>query len=298
MLLACLSLLVTPLLVPAAHAEDAPPPLDERFLVQVVAQDDSGDTSGTSGDESSGDDEDAPEDSVKAEKDAVRKGDTTTALPEDAKGRRRVIKTIQKKYFMKIGRFEAGPGLGFVANDPFLNRYIVHGVFDYHLTEVFAIEAQLGYSPILGSGGENDPDWKQLSKQLLLKNSVSPDISKLDAHGHIALAYSPIYGKAAVGHRIIAFDIYGSFGLGFVHTTDDLLALQAEGEQSAIDTQDQVHPTTVIGAGARVAFSPSVAVRVEGKSMSYIETVNSTTLEMKNNFIFEGTVSFFFPNMK
>lgn len=283
MLLACLSLLTG-----AALADDvvAPTPLPSLVSLDGVAQEE-------------GDDEEADEDSVKAEKDAVKKGAATEAAAEDdAKGRRRIIKTIQKKNFMKIGRFEAGPGIGFVANDPFLNRYIVHGVFDYHVTEIFALEAQLGYSPILGSGGENDPDWKQLSKQLLLENSVSPDISKLDAHGSFGLAFSPIYGKAAVGRRIIAFDIYGHFGLGFVHTNDDLLALQAEGEQSAIDTQDQWHPTTVIGGGARVAFTPSVAARIEGKSMSYIETVNSTTLEMKNNFIFEGSVSFFFPNMK
>ena len=280
MLLACLSLLSDP-----AYAEDGIS-LTGTVSVDGLAQDEATD------------DEDAPEDSVRAEKEAVKKGDTSTVSAEDdARARRRIIKTIQKKNFMKIGRFEAGPGIGFVANDPFLNRYIVHGVFDYHVTEIFALEFQVGYAPILGSGGENDPDWKQLSKQLLLENSVSPDISKLDAHGSFGLAFSPIYGKAAVGRNIIAFDIYGHFGLGFVHTNDDLLALQAEGEQSAIDTQDEWHPTTVIGVGTRVAFTPSVAARVEGKSMSYIETVNSTTLEMKNNFIFEGSVSFFFPNM-
>lgn len=281
MLLACLSLLSDP-----AYAEDV------ITLTGTVSVD------GLADDEAT-DEEDAPEDSVRAEKEAVKKGDTSSVTDdEESRGRRRIIKTIQKKNFMKIGRFEAGPGIGFVANDPFLNRYIVHGVFDYHVTEIFALEFQVGYAPILGSGGENDPDWKQLSKQLLLENSVSPDISKLDAHGSFGLAFSPIYGKAAVGRNIIAFDIYGHFGLGFVHTNDDLLALQAEGEQSAIDTQDEWHPTTVIGVGTRVAFTPSVAARVEGKSMSYIETVNSTTLEMKNNFIFEGSVSFFFPNMK
>lgn len=280
MLLACLSLLSP------AYADEVVT-LTAVTSLDGVAQDDTTE------------DEDAPEDSVRAEKEAVKKGEAaSTTEADEERARRRIIKIIQKKNFMKIGRFEAGPGIGFVANDPFLNRYIVHGVFDYHVTEVFALEVQVGYAPALGTGGENDPDWKQLSKQLLLENSVSPDISKLDAHGSFGLAYSPIYGKAAVGRNIIAFDIYGHFGLGFVHTVDDLLALQAEGEQSAIDTQDEWHPTTVIGVGTRVAFTPSVAARIEGKSMSYIETVNSTTLEMKNNFIFEGSVSFFFPNMK
>ena len=270
--------------LPTARAEDLPTPEPVTLADDTVAQDD----------------EDAPEDSVKSERDAVKSGKattTTTALPDEEEKRRRIIKTIQKKNFMKIHRYEVGPSLGFVANDPFLNRYIIGAVVDYHITEIFAAELQLGYAPILGKGGENDPDWKPLSKQLLLENSVSPDISKLTAHGSLALAFSPIYGKAAVGRSIIAFDVYGYFGLGVTQTQDDLVALQNDGAE-AVATQNQVHPTTVMGGGARVAFNQGVAVRVEGKSMSYIETVNSTTLEMKNNLIIQANVSFFFPGMK
>jgi outer membrane beta-barrel protein len=281
MTLTSLPLLALTLSAPA-HAEDTGEPVVNAE--PVVAQDE----------------DDAPEDSVKAERDAMKKGkveSTSPALPGEEDKGRRIIKTIQKKNFMKIHRFEGGLGLGFVANDPFLNRYIIYGVGDYHITEIFAVEIQVGYAPILGQGGENDPDWKPLSKQLLLKNSVSPDISKLTAHGSAGLAFSPIYGKAAVGRNIIAFDIYGSFGLGITATSDDLVALQNDGAE-AVATENQVHPTTNIGAGARVAFNEGLAVRVEGKSMSYIETVNSTTLEMKNNFVVQANVSFFFPGMK
>ncbi|MDP2311197.1 MAG: outer membrane beta-barrel domain-containing protein [Pseudomonadota bacterium] len=277
-----------------AHAEEPTVEAPAIASVDAVAQD------AVAQDEEETEDEDSPEDSVRSERDSVKKGaaaDSTPSLPGEDDKRRKIIKTIQKKNFMKIHRYEVGPSLGFVANDPFLNRYIIGGVFDYHLTELFAAELQLGYAPILGQGGENDPDWKPLSKQLLLENSVSPDISKLTAHGSLALAFSPIYGKAAVGRKIIAFDIFGYFGLGITATQDDLVALQND-DESAVLTQNQVHPTTVIGGGARVAFSESVAARVEGKSMSYIETVNSTTLEMKNNFIVQANVSFFFPGMK
>jgi outer membrane beta-barrel protein len=165
------------------------------------------------------------------------------------------------------------------------------------VSEIFAVEAQLGYAPILGSGTE-DPDLKPLSKQLLTKNSVSPDISKLTAHGSVGLAYSPIYGKAAVGSKIIAFDVYTHFGAGFTMTQDDLEALNEDATSpEAIATANQVHPTTVFGGGARVAFSKSLAARLEVKSMSYIEVINSSTLEMKNNLIVQGNVSFFFPGM-
>jgi hypothetical protein len=39
---------------------------------------------------------------------------------------------------MKIHRFEVGPSIGTVVNDPFLNRYIIGVIADYHVTEIFA----------------------------------------------------------------------------------------------------------------------------------------------------------------
>lgn len=263
----------------------------------AVADDEDGD------DPAASDDSDADESSVKAEKDAVRSGKSdaeTSSKASDRKSKKRTIKIIQKKNFMKIGRYEAGPQIGFVTNDPFLNRYILGVTFDYHITEIFAAEIQAHYSPILGTGGENDPDWKALTKQILSENSVSPDISKLDAMGSVALAFSPIYGKAAVGRKVIAFDIFGTFGIGAIHTADDEKALQISDKDRPDyeSTAQEWHPTTVISGGARVAFSESVAARLEGKATSYIETINGGTLEMKNNFILQGGVTFFFPSMK
>ena len=82
-----------------------------------------------------------------------------------------------------------------MVNDPFLNRYILNGVLDYHVTEVFALDFQAGWAPEFGevveSSSENDPDLKQLTKDLLKYNAVAPDISKLTFHGSAALAYSP-----------------------------------------------------------------------------------------------------------
>ncbi len=291
--------------LPNAFAADAVPsePVAVHFLAAdplaldsapAVADDEDGDDPAAS--------DDSDESSVKAEKEAVRSGKAsadTSSKASDKKSKKRTIKIIQKKNFMKIGRYEAGPQIGFVTNDPFLNRYILGVTFDYHITEIFAAEIQAHYSPILGTGGENDPDWKALTKQILSENSVSPDISKLDAMGSAALAFSPIYGKAAVGRKIIAFDIFGTFGLGAIHTVDDYKALQVkEDDVDYQSTAQEWHPTTVISGGARVAFGESIAARLEGKATSYVEAINGGTLEMKNNFILQGGVTFFFPSMK
>jgi outer membrane beta-barrel protein len=268
-----------------ALADDAPAPLLPSL--DGVAQDD---------DDLFGDDPDDERGAVERGElgDTVGARDEDVILVEDEGKEKTVIKTIQRKNFLKLGRFEASPHAAFVANDPFLNRYIVGTGLAYHVTEVFAVEATFDFAPDLGEG-----DWKPLTTQLVNENSVSPDISKLTMFGSFTFQYSPIYGKLAiVGRDIILFDVYGAFGMGFTKTADDLNALQAEGEERAMATEFQTHPTTNFGGGLRIIFGESIAARVEARSMVYIETVNATTLEMKNNLIIQAAASFFFPNLK
>lgn len=221
--------------------------------------------------------------------------DQDVILVENDGNKKRLIKTIQRKKFFKKGRWEASPHFAFVANDPFLNRYIVGTGINYNLTEIFAIEANVDFSPDLG-----DADWKPVTKQLIEENHVSPDISKLTYFGSATFLFSPIYGKVAVvGREIINFDIFGSFGMGVTRTSESLEALDAEQDnERAVLTQHQMHPTTNFGGGLRIIFGENLALRVDGRSMIYIETVNATQLEMKNNFLLQGSMSVFFPRIK
>ena len=216
-------------------------------------------------------------------------------LVEDDGGKKKLIKTLQRKNFSKMGRWEASPHVAFVANDPFLNRYIVGTGLNYNLTEIFAVELNMDFSPDLG-----DTDWKPLTKQLIEENHVSPDISKLTYFGSATFLFSPIYGKVAVvGRNIINFDIFAAFGMGMTRTSDDLQALDTEAtDDRAVVTQHQMHPTTNFGGGARIIFSENLAFRAEARSLVYIEAVNATTLEMKNNLLIQGSVSVFFPALK
>lgn len=225
--------------------------------------------------------------------DKVGARDEELILIEEEGQEKQLIKTVQRKNFLKLGRFELSPHGAFVANDPFLNRYIVGTGLGYHWTEIFATEVSLDFAPDFGTG-----DWKPLTTQLVEENSVSPDISKLTLSGALTFQYSPIYGKVAVvGRKIVLFDIYGAFGMGATRTADDLEALQAVGDPRAESTQFQLHPTTNFGGGLRIIFGDNIAARVEGRSLVYIETVNATTLEMKNNLILQGSFSWFFPNI-
>ncbi len=303
-----LALLPAALCTPGVAIADPAVPSD----LDGIAQDDQSDDSSSEEGEEEDEEEDRagdildeilgeqPVETASEEMEAMREepilpiGDATSAMvPEKAKSKR-VIKTIQKKSFLKLGRFEVVPNVAFVTNDPFLNRYIVGAGMGYHFTEIFEAEVNLGFSPILG-----EADWKSLTHQLVENNHVSPDLSPLTYFGNATFVFSPIYGKVALSNgRIIPFDIFAAFGMGVVRTSDDLEALQREGEPDALATANQVHPTTNFGGGLRIVLSESMAVRLEGRSLVYIETVSSTTLEMKNNFILSGGVSFFFPSMQ
>ena len=296
--LSLLPVLAGLILAGPAWADDAAP-LDADL--DGIAQDDSEDEDDDFLDDLLNEDS---TDTVEQEVDAMKRGDLDDnigvareeiVLPEEEQRRRRVIKTLQAKNFLKIGRFEISPHVGFVANDPFLNRYIGGAGAGYHATEIFEIELDFAFAPDLGT-----TDWKPLTKQLVNENRVSPDISKLLYYGSLSFGFSPIYGKVAVvGRKIILFDIFGSFGMGAARTQDDLEALQAEqGDQRAEATASQIHPTTNLGGGLRVIFSENVAARLEAKSLIYIETVQSTTLEMKNNLILQASVSIFIPGMR
>lgn len=235
----------------------------------------------------------SPERSIRDEKRQLVEEADQVQLP-DEKEKKRVIQTFQHKTFMKIGRYEAAPHVGFVTNDPFLNRYLLGGGFTFHPTEVLALEATIDYSPDLG-----DLDLKAVTKEIINNNGVTPDISKINFYSTVNLQYSPIYGKLASGDsRIIAFDLFGLFGTGVVNTLDDLEALQKTGDPEAEITANQFHPALSYGGGLRVILNESFSIRFEGRGLSYIEVLESTTLEMKNNFTLLGGVSLFFPGMK
>ncbi len=191
---------------------------------------------------------------------------------------------------MKLGRLEVEPHVASVVNDPFLHRYVVGLQTAWHVADIFALEADLGFSPTLG-----EADWKPITRELIEHNHVAPDLSRLTWFGGVGLGFSPVHGKFAVAGRIVHYDIFGTFGMGVVRTVDDLEVIGAEDDPWARGTANQLHPTTRYGGGLRVVLGPNVALRAEARSLVYIETISGTVLEMKNNLLLQVGVSFFVP---
>lgn len=239
------------------------------------------------------------DESIAEETRAVEEG-AVEPEAEIEKRRKPIIQTFQPKEFLKLKRYEFAITGGAVTNDPFLIQYLAQISGAYHITEILAIEATAAYSPFTQPSCSdtvegvppNCPDFRQVTRQIIEFNEVTPDISRIATMLGANVMFSPIYGKVASGNGVINFDIFGVLGTGAVLTFDDVLLTGTEARP------DQWRPMVNYGGGARVIFGQNFAVRVEGRGASYIETLSGATLEMKNTFAVLGGVSLFVPGMK
>jgi hypothetical protein len=167
-------------------------------------------------------------------------------------------------------------GVGTVTNDPFVNRHAVTVGGQYRPQAHVAFGVDVRYFPDLG-----DSDWKGLAKQLVEENHVSPDISKMMYSGTVNLGLFPLSTtkeRFAVESRVGVL-----VSAGVVKTEDDLSALDTDsGDDRAEATQHQVHPCGGVALVGDFWWGIN-GLRLRREQIIYIEVVNSTTLEMKNN---------------
>ena len=104
--------------------------------------------------------------------------------------------------------------------------------------------------------------------------------------------FSPIYGKAAVkGVELLSFEVFGRFGASLVHTEDDTESLGTD-DLYTRQTLSQDHIASVYGGGLRLFLTERTSARLEGRGVSYIETVSAGTLQMKNTVVLMASASF------
>lgn len=216
------------------------------------------------------------------------------------------IKVIQRKDFMKVGRLEGSLFLGTEAIDAF-TRNLVGGMSGtYHLTEVFAVEGLVGYSPSLTALGEtlgwenaDALDLRELSLEIQESAGVVTITSKIGLYGNVGLVYSPFYGKYAwLSRDIVNFDLYFMFGPGFIMTQDrNTTADEEESTSGIVATTNQTHVASQFGFGFRAALGPQMALKIEGREYIHFESLmsdGSESIAAKYYFMTQASVSFFF----
>lgn len=187
------------------------------------------------------------------------------------------VKAVQRKGFIKRGRFEVTPMLSVSMNDAFYQKFGGGLRLAYNLHDSFAIAARGAYYEPYRTDNVRAG---KLAFQSQLLDSQLYGVAMLDG------VWSPIYGKSAfVGRNIVHFDLYLSAGLGAVWT-DTSMAPRDEGPHLATD----------LGGGVR--FYPKEWLAFELGLMATLypdratETVPSTIQKV---FAANVGFSFFFP---
>ncbi len=188
------------------------------------------------------------------------------------------IRAVSRRAFLKSGRFELTPMLGFNVSDPFFRAWNVGARGAYHFTEEFALD--------FGGGGvvfnetqdflrvlNVDPD--DLADQI--KNQLGA--ATLYGYADVGVTFSPFYGKVALASEFVGhFDVFVSGGLGIV----------------ADNVGTFVHPALELGLGGRLYITRFLAARADVRSYLY-PTDSAGALVLGNQIIMNLGVAFYFP---
>ncbi|MEE2751387.1 MAG: hypothetical protein VX519_08145 [Myxococcota bacterium] len=163
-----------------------------------------------------------------------------------------------------------GVGLGTNYNDPFVSQVFARWDVGYQFG-ILGVEGSVMYSQ---ERVENQ-DWTALTTQLVDYNNISPDISRagLGADIQAVLMTPPSTAGAANVSAGVAF------GLGMVHTVDDLEALGDESARAQA-TEIQNHPAMVTSLISQATWS-GVGLQLRVDSVAYTEIIQTDTEEKK-----------------
>jgi outer membrane beta-barrel protein len=224
-------------------------------------------------------------------------------------GKKRLVKVIMPKAFLKYRKLELTPQVGLSNNDNFVRRLFLGLGVGFHINDVLSIEGTFAYLPNLG-----ETDYKPLTLRFREGEEVVPDISRVVFLGVGNLALSPIFGKIELGtQRIINYDIYFTAGVGVVSSQDDMeivsndacLPFETRAERKAnataengCDYVDQEHFVSNFGGGIRIVFNKWIGIRLDVRQYTHIEQVfreGEIGLEMKQNLFINIGATFFLP---
>jgi outer membrane beta-barrel protein len=187
------------------------------------------------------------------------------------------VKAVQRKGFLKRGRFEVAPTLSLSVNDAFYQKIGGGLRLAYSLQDSFAIAVRGSYYTPLRT--DNARTGKLAFQSQLLTSQIYSQ-AMMDG------VWSPVYGKAAfLGDSIVHFDLFLTAGFGAVWSaTSD--APRSEGP----------HPAAEIGGGIR--FYPKEWMAFDLGLIATLypdQPMVSVPATIQKVFVANVGVSFFFP---
>ena len=193
-------------------------------------------------------------------------GSVLAEVPRDTKvvdreldlfwAKKRKIKTIQKRLFLKNTRHEFTLFSGVIPNDDFNSYYPLGVRWNYYFTEDFSSEVWGQYCFMASSGLKDFLEDKTLYSILV---EIPQELQWLAG---ASVLWSPFHGKfAAFTTKLVHFDFYVAFGAGVIGTkTIDPLD---KSEGSKVDISGSV------GLGARLYITDLFTIRLDYRQYLY-----------------------------
>ncbi len=190
------------------------------------------------------------------------------------------VKSVQRKVYLKKGRFEVAPAVTLSVNDPYYTKLgaAVRGA--YYLADTLAVAGRFSMMQVLPE------DDVRIAKRTF-DSRIFYSVPQWSAMGNVE--WSPLYGKVAFLNDILHFDAYLLGGLGVVNTqTSQVEVTQGvtRGPSFAAD----------LGLGLRFVARDYLAVNVALINTSYVDQpLNTSKGATQNLMTLNAGISFFFP---
>jgi outer membrane beta-barrel protein len=187
------------------------------------------------------------------------------------------VKAVQRKGFLKRGRFEVAPIFALSVNDAFYQKIGGGLRLAYSLQDSFAIAARGSYYTPFRT--DNVREGKQAFQSQLLT-------SQLYGQAMVDGVWSPVYGKASfLSDAIVHFDLFLSAGFGVVWSAT-----------SGPPRNEGPHPAAELGGGVRFYPREWMAFELGLLATFYPDQpMVSVPATMQTVFVANVGVSFFFP---
>jgi outer membrane beta-barrel protein len=199
------------------------------------------------------------------------------------------VQPVSGHLFLKKGRFEFSPSASVSIRDAFFTKYILGGTLTWHPMEELGVSLRAGYSIPAVAGSAQICNFDDAGGG---RGCRLPTLAEMDgrAPGQIRLIggvdaqWAPIYGKLSLlAEQFLHFDLYGVGGAALVNYRGP-------------NQQEFFTPGGNVGVGMRFFVNRWMTVRTEFRDLIYVERVGESSTSLRNQFLFELGVSFFFPS--
>jgi len=195
-----------------------------------------------------------------------------------------LVKSVQRKVFLKAHRFELAPFLLVSINDPYYSKWGLSLFGTYFITDTLGVAAHASWWQLVPT------DNVSIAKRNF-QSRIYYSVPQWSLLGD--MEWSPVYGKASIFNSIFHFDLYLVGGLGVVWT---------ETSSAPVDANNPTGPKRgpafagEIGVGMRFIALDWLSVNLLLIDTSYVDTPAGTSIgAIQNLFTINVGVSFFFP---